>query len=329
MYLHYPKLPKRRWILILIPLSLTFVAWNLTHTLRPASSMKRTPTLPSTVNWIPTDAKEGVISLLTYNIAGLPEPLSSAKTPRGRSIRTIGERLNQFDVVNVQEDFNYNDELYSSGNSHPFRTKSMGKVPFGDGLNTLSRFPISELRRVKWSDCTGADCFTPKGFSYAKLQLAKEVWVDIYNVHANAQDSKEASAARRKNMRQLLEFMDVHSKGQAVILMGDFNANYRFELDNIRDFVVKAGVLDTWVYLKNKGRIPRVETSFKALEMLHVHDNCETIDKIIFRNSERIHFTPQSYKVEIDAFKDRVGMPLSDHLAVGVTLHWEYCTRKI
>jgi len=271
------------------------------------------------------EAHEGTISLLTYNIAGLPEPISSAKTPRARSIKAIGEKLNGFDIVNVQEDFNYNDELYTGGNDHPFRTETMGKVPFSDGLNTLSKFPITDLERVKWRDCTGADCLTPKGFTYAKLQLAKNVWVDLYNVHANAQDSKEAAAARCKNMDQLVEFINLHSKGKAIILMGDFNAHYCFERDNIRDFVAQTGVLDSWVYLQNQGHMPKVKSGFRADRMLSVHDNCETIDKVMVRNSSQIYFLPEKYSVERELFTDNAGLSLSDHHAVGVKVRWEYC----
>ncbi|MGH2624004.1 MAG: hypothetical protein ACRDE7_10080, partial [Sphingobacterium sp.] len=94
-----------------------------------------------------TDESEGEFSVLTYNIAGLPQLISSAKSPRSASIRTIGKRISDFDIVNVQEDFNYNLDLYAE-NTHPYRTISMGGVPFSDGLSTLSNYPIVASERV-------------------------------------------------------------------------------------------------------------------------------------------------------------------------------------
>ena len=135
---------------------------------------------------LPETATSGGFSVLTYNIAGLPEIISSAVTRRAPSIAEIGRKLNAFDIVNVQEDFNYNGNLYNEGNSHPFRTLTKGGVPFGDGLNTLSKYPVHEVRRISWNECTGADCLTPKGFTYSRLEIARNIYVDLYNVHANA-----------------------------------------------------------------------------------------------------------------------------------------------
>ena len=49
-----------------------------------------------------------------------------------------------FDVVNVQEDFNYHADPYA-GDTHAHRTPTSGGVPFGSGLNTLSHLPCSDL----------------------------------------------------------------------------------------------------------------------------------------------------------------------------------------
>ncbi|NMM85850.1 hypothetical protein B2J88_16000 [Rhodococcus sp. SRB_17] len=54
-----------------------------------------------------TAAESGTFRALTYNIAGLPAVLSSARTDRPSSTTSIGARLAPYDVVNVQEDFNY------------------------------------------------------------------------------------------------------------------------------------------------------------------------------------------------------------------------------
>ena len=79
--------------------------------------------------------------MLTYNVAGLPEPLSRQRRRRVNT-KPIGERVNAYDVVNVQEDFNYHADLYST-DRHPYRTPTSGGVPFGSGLNTMSNLPCA------------------------------------------------------------------------------------------------------------------------------------------------------------------------------------------
>lgn len=59
----------------------------------------------------PTDTISGDFSMLTYNIAGLPFPLSSAILPRFFYTKEIGKRLNAYYVANVQEDFAYHQFL--------------------------------------------------------------------------------------------------------------------------------------------------------------------------------------------------------------------------
>jgi len=264
----------------------------------------------------------GELSLLTYNIAGLPAVISSAETPRASSIRKIGQRINHFDIVNVQEDFNYNSELYSS-NLHLYRTHTMGGVPFGDGLSTLSKYPIMESQRVSWEDCSGSDCLTPKGFSYARIQIAKDVFLDVYNIHATAQDNKDAVVARKKNLEQLAEFIHEKSACQPLLIMGDFNAHYAFVEDNVRDFQKEIDLIDTWVLLRNQGRLPDYQDNFVAMHALKVTEDCESIDKIYFRNSDQIIFKPKDYQVQHELFSTDSGQPLSDHCAISLNLEWE------
>src|SRR5438477_13068246 len=82
-------------------------------------------------------AGSGTFSVLTYNVAGLPEGLSSAPTPRQSSTTAIGQRLAPYDIVHVQEDFNYHAYLYAA-DAHPYRTPTSGGAGIGSGLNTLS-----------------------------------------------------------------------------------------------------------------------------------------------------------------------------------------------
>lgn len=268
-------------------------------------------------------ATEGEFSVITYNVAGLPGIISSAVTGRASSIAEIGRRLNDYDIVHVQEDFNYNTELYGSGNNHPYRSASMGPVPFGDGLNTLSNFPISDVERVEWADCTGADCLTPKGFTRNRIEIAHKVYIDFYNVHANASNYPAAAAARCKNIHQLSSYIKKHSKDNAVIVMGDMNAHYCYKSDNIKELLVANNLLDAWVVLNKEGLFPEAIEDLPVDNVLGITDTCESIDKILFRNSARLRLAPQSYRVPKLSFSDEQGRPLSDHHPVSLLFAWK------
>ncbi|MDR0265613.1 MAG: endonuclease/exonuclease/phosphatase family protein [Sphingobacterium sp.] len=267
------------------------------------------------------DANYGQLNLLTYNIAGLPELISSAVTERSSSITSIGERINGFDIVNVQEDFNYNKFLYRN-NKHSYRTANMGGVPFGDGLSTLSKYPIVEFERISWTNCNGTDCLTPKGFSYARIQLAKEVFIDVYNVHATAQDDRNATIARQKNINQLKTYIKKYSADKPLLIMGDFNSHYAYELDNIGSFQEDLGLVDAWVSLRNKGEIPGHQTNFEAKTALELTEDCEGIDKIYYRNNHHLLFEAKDYQVQKKLFQNEQGQDLSDHCAVSLQLGW-------
>ncbi|QNL49465.1 endonuclease/exonuclease/phosphatase family protein [Olivibacter sp. SDN3] len=264
---------------------------------------------------------EGTFSVITYNVAGLPQLICSAVTERTTSITEIGRRLNSYDIVHVQEDFNYNSFLYKS-NEHPYKTKTKGKVPFGDGLNTLSKFPIITLHRVPWKNCSGADCLTPKGFTYSRIEVAKNIYIDFYNVHANSADDPGAAAARRKNIKQLSYYIKQHSEGNAVIVMGDLNAHFCYEHDNIRDLLADNDLQDAWVELKSNNNLP-VFRAFAKENILELNDDCESIDKILYRSNLQLKLTPSNYRYEYGTFNNEQGFPLSDHCPVSLVFNWK------
>src|SRR5262249_61238886 len=94
----------------------------------------------------PVFVPRGSFSAITYNVAGLPQGLSSGNPVVNTA--PIGARLNNFDLVNVQEDFNY-DNVLRANLTLPFSSPFSGTAGTGDGLNTFSRFPLSAFIRVK------------------------------------------------------------------------------------------------------------------------------------------------------------------------------------
>ncbi len=255
-------------------------------------------------------AEPGSFSVLTYNVAGLPEGLSSSHPATNTPL--ISPRLAGYDIVNVQEDFNYHAALYA-GDDHPHRTATSGGAGIGDGLNTLSRYPFEDFERVKWKDCTGTNCLTPKGFTLARVRLAEGVYVDLYNAHPNADDTEDALAARRANIAQLSAFIQANSAGNAVIVMGDTNTRYTRAGDNLRTLVADNGLTDAWVRLVRGGTAPAQGADPLLCPASAPPDDCEVVDKVLYRGSNLVSLTATRYQNAWATFLDAAGGNLSDH----------------
>ncbi|KOG17435.1 jacalin-like lectin [Streptomyces viridochromogenes] len=255
-------------------------------------------------------AASGTFNVLTYNVAGLPEGLSSGNPATNTPL--ISPRLAAYDIVNVQEDFNYHAALYA-GDNHPYRTATSGGVPFGDGLNTLSDYAFEDFQRVKWNNCTGTNCLTPKGFSLARVRLAEGVFVDLYNVHTNADATDDALAARRANVEQLSDFIQANSAGNAVIVMGDTNTRYTRSGDNIRTLADENGLTDAWVRLVKGGVRPTQGADALVCPTTAPPNGCEVVDKVLYRGSRLLTLDATRYNNEWASFLDSAGGNLSDH----------------
>lgn len=258
-------------------------------------------------------------SVLTYNVAGLPDGISSGDPEKNTPL--ISPRLAGYDVVAVQEDFNYHAALYA-GDNHPYRTPTSGGAAFGDGLNTLSRFPYDDFDRIKWSKCNGTDCLTPKGFSLNRIRLAEGVYVDLYNLHPNAGVSTADLAARRANITQLTQYIAAKSAGNAVIVMGDTNTRYTRTEDNIRELTTGAGLTDAWVQLIRGGQAPPIGSPALVCDPAAVTNSCEVVDKVLYRGNRFINLTATQYNNENQKFLDSAGKPLSDHYPHLVRFNW-------
>ncbi|KXK61131.1 endonuclease [Micromonospora rosaria] len=264
-------------------------------------------------------ATSGTFSVLTYNVAGLPEPLSGSKP--AVNTRPIGERVNAYDIVHVQEDFNYHADLYAT-DRHPYRTPTSGGVPFGSGLNTMSNHPYADFARVTWDRCNGTDCLTPKGFTASRIRLAEGVFVDFYNVHANAGSSEADLAARRANLSQLSAYVGTHSAGNAVVVMGDLNVRYTRTGDTIRDLVAANGLTDAWVQQERGGVPPAAGSPALTCDPANVTNACEVVDKILYRSNRLVRLDLTRYHTEHARFLDPAGEPLSDHYPHAAWFGW-------
>jgi endonuclease/exonuclease/phosphatase family metal-dependent hydrolase len=262
---------------------------------------------------------------LSYNVAGLPEGISSSHPERFTEL--ISPLLNGYDLVLVQESWQTPDpnpfaptrvyhEILAAGADHPFKSvpavQPLGMDPrrpealLGDGLNYFSRFPFAPVIRQAWEGCdiSAADCLAFKGFSVARMTFADSVAIDVYNLHMEAGGTPHDEELRNDGVTQLLAFMAEFSADQAVIVGGDFNLHTDEEPDasQFERLLAEGGLTDVCAFLgcAEPGRI----------------------DKFLFRPSSRIDLEATSWRFETDVFVSSDGEPLSDHDPLAVRFVW-------
>jgi hypothetical protein len=274
----------------------------------------------------------GEFVALTYNVAGLPEPLSGSEPATNTSL--ISPLLNDYDLVLVQEDWIdpvppmegfdfYHDDLISQVDHEYLSTPAtppLGTDPrrpealVADGLNRMSRFRFDEVTREMWEGCFGsldtsdggaADCPSQKGFSVARTELAPGVEVDVYNLHAEAGSTPRDVELSAADFEQLAEFLNEFSARRAVIVGGDFNLHTDEEPDRT--------VFDTFLDATDLTDV---------CEVVDCGDDADQIDKFVFRSAGGVELDVLDHRFERDKFRRSDGEPLSDHDALAVTFSW-------
>lgn len=266
------------------------------------------------------DAATGSFSVLSYNIGGLPGILSSSSDPETYT-PIIGAKLHAYSLVNVQEDFNYHAALYAN-DTHPYRTATSGGAGIGSGLNFMSNYTFSDTQRVTWNKRygifdSGSDELTPKGFTYSQVKLADGAYIDVYNLHADADIDPQSSAARRDNLSQLASYIENNSQGHAVIVFGDTNARYTRAGDDLKALLVdRLSLQDVWIEKLRGGSYPAMGDPALVGTPGETSASNEVVDKIFYKSGAAVALTAHSYKVENTYFTDSNGNQLSDHYAI-------------
>lgn len=251
-------------------------------------------------------ASSGVLELLTYNVAGLPGLLSSSHP----SINTaqVSPLLNHYHLVVAQEDFAYHGELVERA-GHLYQVAPMPPFSnmFGDGLSTLSVYPLDDVSRVRWLGCNGylndaSDCFGEKGFSVVRVTLSEGVSLDLYNLHAEAGRSAEDVATRRLGFEQLAQYILERGEARAVVVAGDTNLDVRDTRDRetLKAFQEQTSLVDIR---------PRNDQGL------------ESLDRVLLRGSGSLELRPLTWRTD-ERFVDSAGEALSDHPAVAVSIAW-------
>ncbi|POM73711.1 Hypothetical protein PHPALM_9419 [Phytophthora palmivora] len=143
---------------------------------------------------------------------------------------------------------------------------------------------------------------TPKGFTFIEVELAEGVSIDIYNVHTDAGGKDADLKARAANLAQLGDYISDYSAGNAVIVMGDTNTRYTREHDTIREFIEAARLTDGWVQSIRNGVPPEKGAEALKCDTATMTNECEVVDKIMFRGNNYITLTLDKWNNENAVF---------------------------
>jgi hypothetical protein len=303
----------------------------------------------STTSTTDPDAPHGQLSVLSYNVAGLPQEISGVNPEE--HIPLISPLLDDYDVVMTQEDFDwwvpaldnldfvhYHERLRAEA-THEHRSgrhpgpEAAGLDPatrpellVGDGLGFLSRFPfvsrepLDDTVRRAWSGCFGGldtsdggagDCLAMKGFAMVRVALQPGVAVDLYTLHAEAGGTARDQELQAEDFDQLADYIEQHSEGHAVILGGDTN------LHTDSDHPDASGGADTEIWDEFLERTGLTDTC-DALDC----DETDAIDKIAVRDGGGVTLTPTSHDFPRERFTAPDGEDLSDHPPLVVEIEW-------
>lgn len=175
---------------------------------------------------------EGQISLLTLNVAGLPNFLTSQDYPRER-MYGIAHYANAYDVVAYQEDFYYSSDLdrHSRFANRERATKwhlwSVWPWLRKSGLAIQVPWATADTRFQAFSTCYGyfkhgSDCWVPKGVQCIRTTLPNTVVMDVCNTHF---DAGKKEGIRDVQAEEYTEFLPepVVDVPYILVELGDYN----------------------------------------------------------------------------------------------------------
>ena len=260
------------------------------------------------------------IKAVNFNVAGLPFGLLSGENVIANQ-KSAGKYLseNGFDIVAVQEDFGFHNTLVSGLSGFDYITNHTGGIPGGDGLNIFTKgMPIYNETRVPWDEASGilsdgSDELTPKGFMYTVIDIGNGVYVDFYNLHADAYGGEGSRKARTAQFKQLAKFIEERSaeNDRPVIITGDFNYHLHGREENYSLYNILCeglGFKDAWVEFHNDGDYFNMN---KWPATGSAWGNWDSVERFMYRAGGGVDITVSGFKYTNVA--DDSGKIISDH----------------
>ena len=263
------------------------------------------------------------VKAVNYNVAGLPFAALSGENV-GANQKVSGKYLseNGFDIVAVQEDFGYHKQLLEGMSGFGYETIHSGSIPGGDGLNVFTKnMPVYNETRVPWNDACGilsdgSDELTPKGFVYTVIDIGNGIYVDFYNLHADAYGGAGSVAARTSQFKQLAEFIKARSaeNDRPVIVTGDFNYHIHTHEDNrslYNTLYLECGLKDAWVEYHNNGDYFNMYNWH--ITGLPAWGNWDSVERFMYKSGGGVDLVVSDFRYTF--VKDDSGKNVSDHAA--------------
>lgn len=328
-------------IKFLLPLSLSVIAIaascsraSVTPPVEPIQSQAPDP-LPSIApdpnTQQPSTGKSFDLKILSFNCWGVPRILVYDPTKDQKERFTnILSVVNGYDIVNLQETFSDNSEIIINGANYPTKVRynntSFGS--FGSGLTSFSKYQVVKKGFKKFSECSGADCFSNKGVFFMRLNVPQLGQIDLYNTHYQAQTGESEEQIRVASNKEFADFVKQNEVGNLTIITGDFNfINYDATDKTSRaytDFVKRFNPVDTF-RVKNP-QSPGFTNDSKINTYVSKEDRAQRLDYIFTLPENRgVTTKAVNYKVEVLDSKIMFTQPvngkfLSDHFGLTTTL---------
>lgn len=246
------------------------------------------PEMPAIAR-VPDGRQSTTLSVLIYNVEGLPWPVRKS---RGPSLDKIGESLAALraegrapDIVLMQESFmsraarigqqagyanaiggpKRSDVMKDANVDRAFvterRRKKGERAPklMRSGLYVLSDFPVTEMFREGFAKkaCAGFDCLAAKGIMLVRVTVpGVPSPIDILTTHMNsgraARVPLERSAeAHRYQALEAAQFLDKHhAADNPLIIGGDFNMRRSPERFDFFSTAIPYTVVHRWCMAK-------------------------------------------------------------------------------
>ena len=263
------------------------------------------------------------VKAVNFNVAGLPFAALQGENVKANQ-KVIGKYLseNDFDIVAVQEDFGYHKQLVGAMSGFAYSTTHTGSIPGGDGLNVFTTdMPLYNETRETWNESCGilsdgSDELTPKGFVYTVIDIGNGIYVDFYNLHADAYGGVGSKAARTSQFKQLAAFIQARSaeNDRPVIVTGDFNYHLhgREAIDSLYNILYKqCGLKDAWVEYHNNGNYFNMHDWY--ITGLPAWGNWDSVERFMYKSGGGVDVVISGFKYKEVA--DDSGKVVSDHNA--------------
>ena len=268
-------------------------------------------------------AEKHSIKTVNFNVAGLPFGILHGENVRSNQ-REAGRYLseNAFDIVAVQEDFGFHKQLIKNLNGFNYMTNHTGGIPGGDGLNIFTKnMPVYNETRVSWNVesgilSDGSDALTPKGFTYTVIDVGNGIYVDFYNLHADAYGGEGSIKARTSQYKQLAEFIKARSaeNDRPVIVTGDFNNYMHTHEDDgalYKTLYLDCGLKDAWIEYHNNG-------DYFNLHKWHISGlpawgNWDSVERFMYKSGGGVDIVVSDFRF-VEVCNDK-GKSISDHSA--------------